>query len=197
MIERLTAALSPTRLVLDDQSEQHIGHAGHDARGESHFALIIESPRLPQAGPHRSASRQVYAALGDPSFTIGLMPLGSSGQKLREKADGIRNDHPRPPTIWAISRSAGPCPRSRGRMVGPFIFFDQFGPARLPPGTAWTSAPTRTSTSPPSPICSRARSTTATASAAADPAGRDQPDDRRPRHRPFGALARRARADGP
>ncbi|HVJ71309.1 MAG TPA: BolA family protein [Sphingomicrobium sp.] len=64
MIERLTAALSPTRLVLDDQSEQHIGHAGHDARGESHFALIIESPAF--AGLSRvDRQRKVYAALGD------------------------------------------------------------------------------------------------------------------------------------
>ncbi len=64
MIERLTAALSPTRLVLEDQSDQHIGHAGHDARGESHFALIIESAAF--AGLNRVArQRKVYAALGD------------------------------------------------------------------------------------------------------------------------------------
>lgn len=64
MIERLTAALSPTQLVLEDQSDQHIGHAGHDARGESHFALIIESPAF--AGLSRvDRQRKVYAALGD------------------------------------------------------------------------------------------------------------------------------------
>ena len=64
MIERLTAALSPTRLDLDDQSARHIGHAGHDGRGESHFALIIESAAF--AGLGRVArQRMVYAALGD------------------------------------------------------------------------------------------------------------------------------------
>ena len=64
MIERLTAALAPTRLDLEDQSHQHIGHAGHDARGESHFALTIESPAF--AGLNRVArQRKVYAALGD------------------------------------------------------------------------------------------------------------------------------------
>ena len=64
MIERLTAALSPTRLELEDQSNQHIGHAGHDARGESHFALIIESPAF--AGLSRvERQRRVYAALGE------------------------------------------------------------------------------------------------------------------------------------
>ncbi len=60
---RLTAALSPTRLELEDQSAHHIGHAGHDARGESHFALVIESPAF--ANQSRVArQRLVYAALG-------------------------------------------------------------------------------------------------------------------------------------
>lgn len=64
MIERLTAALSPTRLQLEDQSHQHIGHAGHDPRGESHFALTIESPAF--TGLNRiERQRKVYAALGE------------------------------------------------------------------------------------------------------------------------------------
>lgn len=64
MTRRLTAALQPTRLELEDQSAHHIGHAGHDARGESHFALIIESPAF--ANLSRVArQRLVYTALGD------------------------------------------------------------------------------------------------------------------------------------
>ena len=64
MIERLTVALSPTRLELEDQSNQHVGHAGHDPRGESHFALIIESAAF--AGLNRvERQRKIYAALGD------------------------------------------------------------------------------------------------------------------------------------
>ena len=64
MIDRLTAALAPTRLDLDDQSARHIGHAGHDGRGESHFALVIESAAF--AGLGRVArQRKVYAALGE------------------------------------------------------------------------------------------------------------------------------------
>jgi BolA protein len=63
IIERLTAALNPSRLDLEDQSHQHIGHAGHDPRGESHFALTIESPAF--VGLNRVArQRKVYAALG-------------------------------------------------------------------------------------------------------------------------------------
>ena len=62
--QRLEAALAPTRLELDDQSDRHIGHAGHDGRGESHFALVIESAAF--TGLNRVArQRAVYAALGD------------------------------------------------------------------------------------------------------------------------------------
>ena len=64
MIDRLTAALAPTNLVLEDQSNHHVGHAGHDPRGESHFALTIESPAFD--GLSRvERQRKVYAALGE------------------------------------------------------------------------------------------------------------------------------------
>ena len=64
IIRRLEAALRPTRLELEDQSARHIGHAGHDGRGESHFALTIEAKSF--AGQSRVArQRAIYAALGD------------------------------------------------------------------------------------------------------------------------------------
>jgi BolA family transcriptional regulator, general stress-responsive regulator len=40
---RLTSALSPTRLVVTDDSAMHRGHAGHDSRGESHFTVEVEA----------------------------------------------------------------------------------------------------------------------------------------------------------
>ena len=64
MARRLTASLSPTRLELVDESEKHRGHAGHDPRGESHFALTIESAAF--AGQSRvQRQRAVYSALGE------------------------------------------------------------------------------------------------------------------------------------
>ncbi|MEO8142403.1 MAG: BolA family protein [Sphingomicrobium sp.] len=64
MIRRLSEALRPVRLDLEDQSASHIGHAGHDGRGESHFALTIESVAF--IGQNRvQRQRAVYAALGD------------------------------------------------------------------------------------------------------------------------------------
>lgn len=41
--DKLTAALSPQRLDVIDDSHRHEGHAGHDGRGESHFRILIVS----------------------------------------------------------------------------------------------------------------------------------------------------------
>ena len=64
MIRRLTEALHPIRMELENQSGAHIGHAGHDGSGESHFALTIESAEF--AGQNRvQRQRAIYTALGD------------------------------------------------------------------------------------------------------------------------------------
>jgi BolA protein len=39
--EKLTKAFSPVRLAVVDESDQHIGHAGHRPEGESHFRVHI------------------------------------------------------------------------------------------------------------------------------------------------------------
>ena len=41
--DKLTAALSPKRLDVIDDSHRHEGHAGHDGLGESHFRVLIVS----------------------------------------------------------------------------------------------------------------------------------------------------------
>ena len=43
MIARLTAGLQPARLVVRNDSERHLGHAGHDGSGESHFTIEVVS----------------------------------------------------------------------------------------------------------------------------------------------------------
>ncbi|HTM94631.1 MAG TPA: BolA family protein [Croceibacterium sp.] len=61
---RLEAALSPEYLAVIDDSEKHRGHAGHDARGESHFTVEIVAAAF--AGQSRVArQRAVNTALGD------------------------------------------------------------------------------------------------------------------------------------
>jgi BolA protein len=64
MLRRLGSALSPARVALVDESEQHRGHGGYNPAGESHFSLEIESFAF--AGKSRvERQRMVYAALGD------------------------------------------------------------------------------------------------------------------------------------
>lgn len=61
--QRLTAALSPTRLIVRDDSEKHRGHGGYnEASGESHFTVEIEAEAF--AGQSRlQRQRAVNAAL--------------------------------------------------------------------------------------------------------------------------------------
>ena len=64
MLRRLNSALTPSRIELVDDSEQHRGHGGYNPAGESHFTLRIESPAF--AGKSRvERQRAIYAALGD------------------------------------------------------------------------------------------------------------------------------------
>lgn len=60
----LTAALSPTRLAVINDSASHHGHAGDDGSGESHFTIEIEAEVF--AGRSRlERQRMVNRALGD------------------------------------------------------------------------------------------------------------------------------------
>ncbi len=61
---RLTAALTPTKLAVIDDSAKHAGHAGHDARGESHFTVEVESAAFTGAG-RVARQRLVNAALAE------------------------------------------------------------------------------------------------------------------------------------
>jgi BolA family transcriptional regulator, general stress-responsive regulator len=64
MLRRLNSALSPTRIELIDESEQHRGHGGYNPQGESHFSLWIESEAF--TGKNRvERQRLIYGALGD------------------------------------------------------------------------------------------------------------------------------------
>ena len=83
MLNRLEAALSPTRVELVDDSEKHRGHGGYNPEGESHFSLVIESPLF--AGMNRvQRQRAVYAALGE------LMEQRVHALSIRATAPGER-----------------------------------------------------------------------------------------------------------
>nr|ABD57887.1 BolA-like protein [uncultured Methylocystis sp. GSC357] len=40
---KISAALSPTRLIVIDESAHHAGHRGHHSDGESHFRVNVTS----------------------------------------------------------------------------------------------------------------------------------------------------------
>lgn len=61
---RLTAALSPTKLHVINDSAKHAGHMGDDGSGESHFTVVVESAAF--TGQSRvTRQRLVNKALGD------------------------------------------------------------------------------------------------------------------------------------
>ena len=61
---KLTAAFSPVRLEIEDDSSRHAGHAGAREGGESHFNVLIEAQAF--AGrPKVARQRMVYRALAE------------------------------------------------------------------------------------------------------------------------------------
>jgi BolA protein len=70
---KLRTRFAPTRLVIEDESSKHHGHAGWRDGGESHFKVEIVSAAFD--GQNRVArQRLVYAALKD-VFDAGLHAL--------------------------------------------------------------------------------------------------------------------------
>ncbi len=60
----LMVALEPTRLDVINESDLHAGHAGSPGTGESHFRVLVVSPRF--AGRSRvDRHRLVNDALGE------------------------------------------------------------------------------------------------------------------------------------
>ena len=61
---KLTEGLAPVRLDIVDDSHRHVGHAGHDGGGESHFRVSVVSSAF--IGLSRvERQRRVYALLRD------------------------------------------------------------------------------------------------------------------------------------
>lgn len=61
---KLEAAFTPSALSILDESHLHAGHAGHDRRGESHFAVAMQAVAF--AGKSRvERQRMVHSVLAD------------------------------------------------------------------------------------------------------------------------------------
>jgi BolA protein len=64
MHRKLSAAFSPSRLDITDDSARHAGHAGAREGGESHFSVTIESAAFTGAS-RVERQRMVYGALAE------------------------------------------------------------------------------------------------------------------------------------
>jgi BolA protein len=71
---RLTAAFSPSDLVVTNESHKHQGHARDDGSGASHFHILIRAETL-AAMPRIARHRAVQAALGDLNQRIHAIAL--------------------------------------------------------------------------------------------------------------------------
>lgn len=73
MQTRLNAEFAPQKIVIEDQSALHAGHAGAQPGGETHYRLTLVSSAFD--GLARVArQRLVYQALGE-EFETGLHAL--------------------------------------------------------------------------------------------------------------------------
>lgn len=75
MKSRIEASLSPSHLEIIDESDQHIGHAGHQGGGR-HFAVIIKAEAL-QSLNSVAAHRAIYSLFND------LMPHEIHALKIK------------------------------------------------------------------------------------------------------------------
>ena len=75
----LTAAFTPARLAVINDSAKHSGHSGDDGSGESHFTVEIESAAF--AGKSRlERQRLVNRALGDiPGGRVHALAIKARG----------------------------------------------------------------------------------------------------------------------
>jgi BolA protein len=72
---KLTAALNPTRLVIEDDSDRHAGHAGARPGGESHFNVTIDSAAFDGLRPverQRLVHRVLAEELAGPVHALSL-----------------------------------------------------------------------------------------------------------------------------
>ncbi|MDB5483007.1 MAG: stress-induced morphogen [Caulobacteraceae bacterium] len=72
---KLTAALEPTHLDIEDDSHRHAGHAGARPGGESHFNVAIESAAFAGLRPverQRLVHRVLAEELAGPVHALSL-----------------------------------------------------------------------------------------------------------------------------
>jgi BolA protein len=73
--EKLMVALEPTRLDIVNESELHAGHRSSPNTGESHFRILIVSPRfvgVSRVGRHRMVNEAIADELSGRIHALAL-----------------------------------------------------------------------------------------------------------------------------
>lgn len=73
--EKLMLALEPTRLDVVNESELHAGHRSSPGTGESHFRILIVSPKfagLTRVNRHRLVNEALADELEGPIHALAL-----------------------------------------------------------------------------------------------------------------------------
>ena len=73
--EKLMVALEPTRLDVINESELHAGHRSSPGTGESHFRIVIVSPKfagVSRLARHRLVNEALAEELAGPIHALAL-----------------------------------------------------------------------------------------------------------------------------
>lgn len=62
--QKLTKALEPISLDIKDESNLHVGHQGHDPRGETHFFVKVVSAKF-EGYSLLERHKMIYSLLAD------------------------------------------------------------------------------------------------------------------------------------
>lgn len=73
MRQALMVALEPTRLDIINESEMHAGHRGSPGTGESHFRILVVSPKF--AGKSRVERHRIVNGLLASELKAGVHAL--------------------------------------------------------------------------------------------------------------------------
>lgn len=84
--EKLMIALEPTRLDIINESELHAGHRSSPGTGESHFRILVVSPKfagLSRVARHRMVNEAIATELAGRIHALALATY-APGEPIRD-----------------------------------------------------------------------------------------------------------------
>jgi BolA protein len=75
---KIQNAFSPSKLIVEDESHKHAGHAGARKEGETHFRLLVVSDAfhgMSRVERHRHVTNVLKQEMGNPIHALSLKAL--------------------------------------------------------------------------------------------------------------------------